>query len=110
MVETEWQIFQWGIKFDPDLFPFYNPWKQKTLGFQNRGQKRRALARNRLIKIDAIMDPFQPSVVFHIETSHLICNANQMTGFHMKCNTGLRWVNPENWCLNLSVSTDWKIS
>ena len=29
MVETEWQIFQWGIKFDPDLFPFYNPWKQQ---------------------------------------------------------------------------------
>ena len=26
----------------------------------------------------------QPSVVFHIETSHLICKANQMTDFHMK--------------------------
>ena len=31
--------------------------------------------------------PFQPSVAFHIETGHLFCRSNQMTGFHMKCNT-----------------------
>ena len=30
---------------------------------------------------------FQPSFAFHIETSHLICCANQMNGFYMKCNT-----------------------
>ena len=30
---------------------------------------------------------------FQIETSHLICTANQLTGFYMKCNTGLKWVN-----------------
>ena len=35
---------------------------------------------------------FQPSIAFHIETSHLICSANQMTGFYMKCNTELKWV------------------
>ena len=34
-------------------------------------------------------NPFQPIVAFHIETSHLICIANQMTGFYMKYNTGL---------------------
>ena len=28
---------------------------------------------------------FQSSVVFHIETSHFIWNANHMTGFHMIC-------------------------
>ena len=28
------------------------------------------------------------------ETSHLFCSANQMTGFSMKCNTGLKWVHP----------------
>ena len=28
-----------------------------------------------------------------METSHLICRANQMTGFYMKCNTELTWVN-----------------
>ena len=37
---------------------------------------------------------FQRSVAFHKETSHLQCNANQMTGSYMKCNTGLNyWVN-----------------
>ena len=34
---------------------------------------------------------FQSSVVFHIETSHLICPANQITGFYMEYN-GLMWV------------------
>ena len=33
--------------------------------------------------------PFQPSVVFHIETNDLICYANQMAAFYMQCNTGL---------------------
>ena len=32
-------------------------------------------------------------VAFHIEISNLICSANQITGFYMKCNTGLKWVN-----------------
>ena len=41
--------------------------------------------------LDSI-NPFQPSVAFHMETSYLICTANQMTGFHMKCNTGLKLV------------------
>ena len=31
-------------------------------------------------------------VAFHIETSHLICSANQMTSFFMKCNAGLKWI------------------
>ena len=34
---------------------------------------------------------FQPSVVFHIETSYFTCFANQMAVFYMKCNTGLKW-------------------
>ena len=38
--------------------------------------------------------PFQPSVVFHIENNHLTCSANQMNGFYIKCNTGLKWPNP----------------
>ena len=36
---------------------------------------------------------FQPSVAFLIETSHLFCRAKQITGFYMKRNTGLKWVN-----------------
>ena len=27
--------------------------------------------------------------MFHIEPSHLLCSAKQMTGFHKKCNIGL---------------------
>ena len=38
------------------------------------------------------INPFQPSVAFHIETSHLVCTENRMTGFYMKCNIGLNWV------------------
>ena len=39
------------------------------------------------------LSSFQPSAAFHIKTSHLICYENQMTGFYMKCNTGLKRVN-----------------
>ena len=38
------------------------------------------------------VNPFHPSLVFHIETSHLIYTANQTAGFYIKCNTGLYWV------------------
>ena len=31
-------------------------------------------------------------VPFHIETSHLLCGANQMTGLYMKCSTRLKCV------------------
>ena len=37
-------------------------------------------------------NPFQPSFKLQKETSHLICNANQMTGFCVKCNNGLKRV------------------
>ena len=40
-----------------------------------------------------LINLFQSTVTFYIETSHLICIANQMTGFYMKCNTGMKWVN-----------------
>ena len=39
------------------------------------------------------ISPFQPNVAFHIKTSHLTGSANQITGFRMKCNTGLKCVN-----------------
>ena len=38
-------------------------------------------------------NPSQPSVAFHIETSHLIYTTDQMTDFFMKSNSGLKWVN-----------------
>ena len=40
-----------------------------------------------------LINPFQPSVAFWIETSHLICRAKQMTDFCMKRYTRLKWVN-----------------
>ena len=39
-----------------------------------------------------MLNPFQPSVAFHIETSHLICNVILTIGFYMRCNTGLKWI------------------
>ena len=38
------------------------------------------------------VNPFQPSVAFHMETSYLFCRAKQMNGFYMKHNTGLKRV------------------
>ena len=43
---------------------------------------------------------FQPSVPSHIETSHVIRNTNQMTGFYMECNIVLKCVK-QNLLLNL---------
>ena len=37
-------------------------------------------------------NPFQPSVAFHIETNHSVCNARKMIGFYMKRSTGLNRV------------------
>ena len=39
------------------------------------------------------INPFQFNVTFDIETSHLICTANQMTGFHVKCDLGWNRLN-----------------
>ena len=33
---------------------------------------------------------FQPNVVLHKETSHLICTTNEVTSLYMKCNTGFK--------------------
>ena len=43
---------------------------------------------------------FLPSATFHTKTSRLICKANQMTGFYMKCNTR---VNLSNNCSALFI-------
>ena len=51
------------------------------------------------------MNPFHPSVAFHMETSHLIFSANQMNSFYMKCSTELKWVNspPSFFNVNLKI-------
>ena len=37
---------------------------------------------NNLKQLRDVYDPIQPSVAFHIETSHLICLVNQLVGFY----------------------------
>ena len=45
------------------------------------------------------INPLTTNVPCHIETSQLICIANQFTGFYMMGNNGRQWVN-----MNLSRS------
>ena len=49
---------------------------------------------------EAYLNLFQPGVVFRVETSHLICSTNQMTGFNTKCNTWPKWVTGANFRMN----------
>ena len=48
------------------------------------------------MKTQHFVNPFKPSVAFHIQTSHLIYITNQMNVFHMKCNTGILRVKPQD--------------
>ena len=43
------------------------------------------------------INSFQLSVAVYMKASHLFCFANQMTGFYMECNTGLKWVKKRYW-------------
>ena len=36
--------------------------------------------------------PFRLNVVFHMETSHLICSAIRKINIYIKSNTSLKWV------------------
>ena len=49
-------------------------------------------SRNYWFRIKVYINPIQSSFAFHIETSHLICSANQMNDFYMECNTVLKRV------------------
>ena len=46
----------------------------------------------RWIFVCGIVSLFPPSAMFHIETSHLLCSAKQITCFYMKRNFGLEWL------------------
>ena len=39
-----------------------------------------------------MLNSFQPSVAFQMETSHLVCEAKQVTGFYIKRSTNLKWL------------------
>lgn len=50
------------------------------------------IVQSKFILFDITVSPFQTSVAFYRETSHLLCIANQRTRFCMKCNTRLEWI------------------
>ena len=51
-------------------------------------------------QLDISFNPFQPSVAFHIETSHLFCSGKQMTDFYIKRNNGLKLIKMLIMCLH----------
>ena len=78
-----------------NLLPYCNIctcWLSKKISFLHYPWTQTILAVN----------PFQPCVVFHIETSHLFCSVKQMAGFFIKCNTGLKLVKFIRWLLLLT--------
>ena len=52
---------------------------------------------------EKLINPLQPSRAIHSETSHLICSANQVTGFYMKCNTELKRIKHLSYCTQLTA-------
>ena len=82
-------LYVTGWATDVDLVNFLVTWTQKILA--TRRTSMCLLWLQNLFKLYRF-NPFRPSVAFYIETSYLICTANQMTGFYMKRNTGLKWV------------------
>ena len=61
-------------------------WQEKGLSVDNHLKT----IFNTFINYRDPFKPFQNSVAFHRETSHLIWIANEMVGFYMKCNTWLK--------------------
>ena len=45
---------------------------------------------SRGIEVNYLLNQFQPCVASNLETNNLFYNTNQMTGFYMKYNTGLK--------------------
>ena len=66
-------------------------WKTQNFILIKKVMKQRSYHLGRL-SLMLHLKPLQPSVAFHIETSHLLCRKKQMAGFYMKRNTGLEWV------------------
>ena len=66
--------------FSP-IFRFYTSWKRKKVSEKETEHW-----------AEMCTNPLRPIVAFHIETNHLFCRANQLAGFYMKRNTGLKSV------------------
>ena len=64
--------------------------------------------KNGFTEIQTSMNHFSPERVrFHMETSHLICIAHQMTTFYMKCRT---WLNGSSIPSQLTFTCQWRRS
>ena len=56
-----------------------------------------------------------PTMIFHLTyfrfsvPFHVICSANQMTGFYMKCKTGMKWVQPPNGLNNTKIQREARV-
>ena len=71
------------------LFRLYHMLKTSKISWRNT--QKQCFCYRVFLHIHYSINLFQPSFAFLMETSHLIWAANQMTGFHLKCNTGLKW-------------------
>ena len=88
------------------FFKCFWPWTVKCLpGIISTKIIGQEISENLPIFMMLFFNLFQPSLAFQIEGSHLICIANQMTGFYMECKTGLKWV--ENQCLFHRMIYSW---
>ena len=83
-----------------DLVTFTEETLNGKLHFLRSGYFRLQWIRSKMY----LINPFQPSVTFHTETSHLICTANQATVFYMKINTGLERVKFHSGAKNLWIN------
>ena len=78
------------LKLDIQFFPKYKVvdlWKMLKENEVWFCRKKIFHSRNFFLSIFfLVFNQFQAIVAFHTETSHLICDANQITGFYMKWN------------------------
>ena len=75
-----YHILTWNIYF-PCIEPFFNVIYERVWASLSSTSK------------SVLFHFIQPSVVFHIETSYLICIPNEGTGFLKKWSIWLKWVN-----------------
>ena len=84
-----WKSYQKGFPFTLQ-HRFASSFSYRIVTIMLRSQKWLCYVSDRFSERYFFINLFQPSVAFHIEISHLLCKAKQMTGFYMERNTGLK--------------------
>ena len=91
---TEFEVFLVRIFPHSDWIRRFTKWKCGKIRTRKTANTYAFYALHLLLKgTGLLVNPFQPSVAFYTKTSHMICGVNRMTGFYIKCNTGLKWIN-----------------